>query len=79
MHRVYERLLHWFAENNIPTDSLTVILNFRDRNAAAHFDMALRRSLDPITDQITPTLDLREFELMGIKTKIESPLHPHKE
>lgn len=75
MQQVFHALQQWMAERNISTKSLTVILNFSDPSAAAHFDAEFRRSLENITDQPVRTMDIREFEMMGVKARIESPLH----
>jgi hypothetical protein len=38
MEQVFYALRCWLLECNIKPDSLTVILNITDKNAAAHFD-----------------------------------------
>ncbi len=67
----------WFVQNNIPTDGLTVILNFQDANAAARFDAALLREIEALRIDHRSKLAeiLSEFEMNGIKVKVESPIH----
>jgi hypothetical protein len=79
MDKVFHALHRWFAERDIDTRDLTVILNFGDRQAAVRFDMALRKDIEKLTDQgPVDKIDIRQFEMMGIKVKLESPVHgPH--
>jgi hypothetical protein len=75
INRTHE-LQHWFAQHNIPTDGLTLILNFQDRDAAYRFDCALNQELQPLQMATNPvSFDTREFQMNGVKVKIESPLH----
>lgn len=76
MIKITDQLHHWFAENNIPTDGLTMVLNFQDSNAAVRFDAALRKELGALMMPAETKLDLhKEFEMNGIKVLIESPAH----
>ena len=67
----------WFAERNIDPASLTVILNVSDRHDAARIDVAVAREFYDITKLSiggTP-IATTDFQLHGIRFKIESPLH----
>ncbi len=79
MIEVTGKLNRWFAEHNIPTDGLTLILNFRDAKAAERFDLALNRELasvamnwgNPNPQWVITT----NFKINGIEMKVESPIH----
>ena len=76
LQRTFDALSRWFEQRLIPTDSLTVILNFSDRNAAVLFDMAMQRDLESVVLKTQEKwLDLRSFEVLGIRVKVESPAH----
>ena len=73
-------LRHWFAKYNIPTDSVTIIVNIAEVNPAAAFDAAFRNEFDafklhPEADTFAP-LDMRQgMQIYGLKFRLESPLH----
>jgi hypothetical protein len=69
-------LQRWFAERNLPTESLTLILNFREADEAGAFDCVLRH--DGEIHRMIPYKsidDLQNFTVRGLKIRIESPLH----
>ena len=65
----------YFAERNIPTYGLTVILNFQDFQSAAKLDAAVNREFCEMVMNGGPDLDLTNFKVRGINMKIESPVH----
>lgn len=74
------RLKAWLEANQIPVDGLTVILNFRDSDAAARFDWVLNKELEAFAmawsqapGQWTVTTN---FKMNGLSMKVESPIHP---
>lgn len=75
MKRMFYELARFCAENAVPTESLRVILNFTDREAAARFDIAFKRSLEPLMLRPSHDFDIRKFEMNGIKGMVESPIH----
>ena len=76
LQRTFDALTRWFAERNISTNSLTVILNFTDRDAAVRFDAAMQRDLEAvILHTAGKQLDVRTFEVIGVKVRVESPVH----
>jgi hypothetical protein len=72
-----KQLLRWFSENDIPTEGFTLILNFQDAKAGSRFEAAMRREAGELISPTTSKpLDLfREFQMNGLKVKVESPLH----
>ncbi len=75
--RDFSPLARWFGQRGIPTKGLTVILNFRNAEDAVRFEYELQRDL--ATDLAMTTtigrVDVREFTVMGVTFKIESPVH----
>jgi hypothetical protein len=72
-------LQRWFDENNLSTDSMTLIFNFSDDREAGQFDMVLRHALEqrfwfPVISTNSP-LDLRKMTMNDLKIRVESPLH----
>jgi hypothetical protein len=66
----------WFAQHNIPRESVVLIINVSDRDAAARLDAAIKKELfqaDKSGRQIEP--DIQNMEVQGIEILIESPLH----
>ena len=73
---VMDALHNYFRSRGISTEGLTVILNMTDRNAAIALDSYLQRELSTgIKQPINFRLDVRKFELCGLKVHIESPVH----
>jgi hypothetical protein len=72
--RVMSALSVYCHENNIAVESLSLILNFRNRDAGVRFDAALSRELDK-TFVLLPIPDIRKFKMMGIDVLVESPAH----
>ena len=76
-HIVYQ-LRVWFEKHDIPVTDLTVILNIANKNDAAHFDFDLRKEFSTV-EMAQPFaisgIDIRKFEMYGIKMQVESPLH----
>ena len=69
-------LSQFFARYDIPTDSLTVILNIADRDAAARFDAAVKRDADTaMVGDLARRPDIRKMTINGVKVRVESPLH----
>jgi hypothetical protein len=68
-------LRHWLAENNIHILGLTVTLHFQNARDGARFDAALRRELGSLKEEARRQVLLSEFEMNGIKVKVESPIH----
>lgn len=79
LDRTIIELLIWFKRRNLSTDSLTVILNFTNEKEAAEFDFAVKQEArDWLLYQTNEKpLDLRKFEIRGVKLKVESRLHHH--
>ena len=76
MIRMTNALRQWFEENNIPTEGLTLILNFQDAEGGVRFDSAMRREVDRLQLTFVPFPALFDrFKLNGIKVKVESPVH----
>lgn len=80
MIRAMAELRRWFAEHRIPTEGLTVILNFQDAMPAARFDAAVRHEFSGLMFR----LDAKEAPRMGpvdrllvmeIDVRVESPIH----
>ena len=79
MIRLFAYLMQWFDRRGDKYDSLTVIFNFTDRDEAMRFDYALRQEFNDIHRVSGPmdNADIRTLKIMGIKLKIESPIHPN--
>lgn len=76
IERAAAELAHFFARHNIETDGLTIILNIGDREAAARLDYAIKSSFKAYELYPGgPVGDIRQFQLRGVKFKVESPLH----
>ena len=76
LESVVHSLGMWFAERDIPTDHLTLILNVAERHAAARLDAYVSAELnDPLVLASTQVIDTARFTMRGINIKIESPLH----
>ena len=65
---------HWFAERGISHEGLTVILNFKDRDEAIRFEAEMQREW---ADRVMPRgrINIRDFEIIGFKVKVESEVH----
>jgi low affinity Fe/Cu permease len=59
----------WFAQHNIPTKSVVLIINVSDRDAAARLDAAIKEEIFP------HETDTQNMEIQGIEILVESPLH----
>jgi hypothetical protein len=81
MIKIARLIEHYLAEHNIPANGFTVILNWQNASAAAHFDLMLNRELEVLMQSPTGEktglhgLDIRDFTLHGIHFKVESPVH----
>lgn len=75
LKQVVNELSAWFARERIEMGDLTVIINFKSADPAIQFDMSVRREFEPLLVQKNGTFDIREFQLMGIKFLVESPVH----
>lgn len=77
LDKVFFELRYWLENHNVRPDSLTVILNFADAHDAIVFDAEFRRSLEPLMQYTGRSghLDIRKFEMVGIKARVESPAH----
>lgn len=65
----------WLAERNIDDESFTFIINIKDSYAAAHFHAEVGKEMKPFlkyTDSSSP-FSTNEFQIYGIRFKIESP------
>jgi hypothetical protein len=74
---------HYLAQHNIdPKKGFTLILNFQDAMEASKFDMALNRELESYLvaaiGGVQKQRDISEFQMNGLKVRVESPVHEIK-
>lgn len=72
------RLLDWFEERRLRHKSLTVTLKFTDADEAASFNAELVRDVNAIMHYAPDGAwgpPAWEFEMCGIRFRVESPLH----
>jgi hypothetical protein len=74
--QVADMLRRYFAEHNISTDGLTVILNFTDRESGARIDAALNREFAEMAMVVKMDRNLTKFTVYGLEVLLESPVHP---
>lgn len=68
----------WLTSKNIPIEGLTVIFNWQDSQPAAAFDYVVQQEMERYTIQWgrpSSPLDIRKFELHGLRIRVESPIH----
>jgi len=71
-------LRQWFGRHDISTENLTIIINIADQQAASQFDRAFKQDYDRSLVRLphAPAIATwAEFKLMGLKFRVESPLH----
>ena len=73
--QVTDMLRRYFAEHNINTDGLTVILNFRDRESGARIDAALNREFAEMAIVVKMDRNLTKLTISGLEVLLESPVH----
>jgi hypothetical protein len=79
MQKIFAQFYSWFASRNIPTEGITITLQFRDGRVAEHFVFELNRDLSEALMFPMTEWDKRQgadkFQIYGIHAKIESPAH----
>ena len=79
MNEITHLIGRWFAEHNIDATGFTLILNFTEPRPAAHVEVTLAREIASSAYVMLPpgsvNLDMRRFQMNGIKVQLESPVH----